>query len=237
MSYSISPIGIIKTGFIEKFGIPRQPSLAPSVRGVLELYEPYNHPDWVRGLDGISHLWVLFIFHQHIDRDQKALVRPPRAGGNEKFGVFATRSSFRPNNLGMSVVKLESVQREGASVSLILSGIDIVDGTPVVDIKPYVPYADVIPQAQNNFANGAPELLPVKFSVNALKVCAQIGELGGTDFKQQIVEVLQQDPRPAYQTFDENREYGMAFYQTNIRWRYILIENIWWLEVVGIDIE
>jgi len=223
-TYTIDPIGFINTCFPEKFGIPRQSLLAPSAKGSLILQPPYNHPDCVRGLESVSHVWLSFIFHQHSDKGWKPTVRPPRLGGNEKVGVFATRSSFRPNQLGLSVVALDDVIIDQRQVCLHFSGVDLVDGTPIVDIKPYLNYADSLPYATNAIAAQAPLHVNVEFSDSALVFCEQykttIKNLPTTDLKQLIVEVLQQDPRPAYhhQQSQESREYGIAVLDCNVRW-------------------
>ena len=238
-SYSIEPIGILDTCFPDKFGIPRQAGLAPSAKGILTLHAPYNNPDCVEGLEGVSHLWLTFIFHEHIDKAWKPKVRPPRLGGNEKVGVFATRSSFRPNNLGLSLVKLDKIECSGQQLRLHLSGVDLVSGTPIVDIKPYLAYADSMPHAINTLAEQAPATMNVMFSTSALAFCQQYGTglnagLSSepfnpplVDLKQLIIEVLQQDPRPAYHrsssigglTKLDVREYGVTLMDCNVRWQ------------------
>jgi tRNA-Thr(GGU) m(6)t(6)A37 methyltransferase TsaA len=228
MTYTVEPVGIIHTCFPEKFGIPRQPLLAPSAKGVLVLHAPYNHPDCVVGLEKVSHLWLSFIFHKHVDKGWKPKVRPPRLGGNEKMGVFATRSSFRPNHLGLSVVKLDEVVIENQEVCLHLSGIDLVDGTPIVDIKPYVPYADSVVAAHNDFAGQTPLLMPVNFSEQAQLFCQQYEMKKDRALLPLVVEVLQQDPKPAYHstahsTANIDREYGVALWDCNVRWHYVSV--------------
>lgn len=223
MSYSIEPIGFLKTCFPEKFGIPRQPLLAPSTTGLIQLLPPYNHKDCVEGLEQVSHLWLTFVFHQNIDKGWKPKVRPPRLGGNEKMGVFATRSSFRPNALGLSVVKLEKIIIDNDKVSLQVSGVDIVDDTPIVDIKPYVPYADKIDVAHNTFADNIPPIVTVKLSVSATEFCEKYQKANDVFLQKIIEEVLQQNPKPAYhKTVEQQREYGMRLLDCNIRWTYSL---------------
>lgn len=219
MDFRIEPIGILRTCFPEKFGIPRQPLLAPSAKGQLILHAPYNHPDCVAGLEQVSHVWLSFVFHQHTDKGWKPKVRPPRLGGNEKMGVFATRSSFRPNHLGLSVVKLDSMTIDQQQVCLHLSGVDLVDGTPIVDIKPYVPYVDSIPSAVNHFACEQPALIQVMFSPEAQTFCEANPQHDA--LLALITEVLQQNPKPAYHS-NENRDrtYGMALAGCNVRWCY-----------------
>lgn len=236
MKYILEPVAVIKTCFPEKFGIPRQSLLCPSAVGELILLPPYNQKDAVAGLDQVSHLWLSFIFHQHVDKQWKPKVRPPRLGGNKKLGVFATRSSFRPNNIGLSVVKLEGIeftnkynakQLAGAQdpqVILHVSGIDLLDGTPVIDIKPYVPYADCVDAAFNRIASAAPPSLSVIFLESASLFLDNLSfnknKYNVADFKQLIIEVLQQDPRPAYHEVDSERIYSMRLYDFDIKWSY-----------------
>ncbi|MGS2718430.1 tRNA (N6-threonylcarbamoyladenosine(37)-N6)-methyltransferase TrmO [Eionea flava] len=226
-TYTLEPIGYMNTCFPEKFGIPRQPLLAPSAKGVLRLLPPFNDPACVRGLEKSSHVWLSFIFHQHTDQGWKPTVRPPRLGGNEKQGVFATRSSFRPNSLGLSVVALDKVCVDNQQVVLHFSGVDLLDGTPIVDIKPYLSYVDSLPHAVNTLAQQAPEIMPVVFSASAELFCKTYGDevssaIGPvSNLKQLIIDVLQQDPRPAYHqqaVSDAAREYGIALLDCNIRW-------------------
>lgn len=217
--FIIEPIGYIQTCFPEKFGVPRQPSLVPSAQGVLELIAPFNDPDCVAGLEGVSHVWLTFVFHQHVDKGWKAKVRPPRLGGNEKTGVFATRSSFRPNHLGLSVVTLDSVQIDKQSVRLFFSGVDLLNHTPIIDIKPYVPYVDHVPTAVNGIASTEPTVLPVRFLPQALLFCESYIDQHQFDIRPLITEVLQQDPRPAYHNRNtQTREYGIALRDCNVRW-------------------
>lgn len=201
----------------EKFAVPRQPGLAPSAYATLELLPPYNLPECVAGLDDFSHLWVSFIFHQNIDQGWKPKVRPPRLGGNKKVGVFASRSTFRPNGLGLSVVKLESIDlTEG--VKLHLSGTDLIDGTPIVDIKPYIPWVDGQPEAFAAWAHDPPELLTVKIHDLAEQQLAAHPK--GSQLKQLIIEVLAQNPRPAYQKIDPKRIYGVKLAGLDVRFSY-----------------
>ena len=138
MTIEVQPIGIIKTPYKEKFGIPRQPGLVTSAVGYVEFNPEFADENYIKGIEQFSHLWLLFQFHQNADKPKKALVRPPRLGGNEKMGVFATRSTFRPNNIGMSLVKLESVQfnpNKQCKLALCVSGMDLLDGTPILDTR------------------------------------------------------------------------------------------------------
>ncbi|WP_390592656.1 tRNA (N6-threonylcarbamoyladenosine(37)-N6)-methyltransferase TrmO [Simiduia litorea] len=224
--HTLQTIGIVHSCFKEKFGVPRQPALAPSACACLELLPPYNQADAVQGLESVSHIWLQFIFHQSPE-SKSPKVRPPRLGGNQRIGVFASRSPVRPNALGLSVVKLDRVEIDGAKVLLWLSGVDLVDGTPVVDIKPYLPYVDSVPAARNLLAPAAPEPIGVGFAegVSISPVLAQL-----------IVEVLGQDPRPAYQTPEPNRIYGMHLLDFNVQWRYLASDACTWsIEVIGLQ--
>ena len=140
-SFQFEQIGVIRSPYKEKFAVPRQPGLVKSANGELHLIAPYNQADAVRGLEAFSHLWILFVFHQTMEGGWRPTVRPPRLGGNARMGVFATRSTFRPNPIGMSLVELKEVVCHKDSVILKLGSLDLVDGTPVVDIKPYLPFA------------------------------------------------------------------------------------------------
>ena len=224
-SYTIQPIGYLQSPYRQKFGVPRQPGLVDcEARLVLETQ---FSADSVRGLEAYSHLWLSFLFHQTVEQGWQPLVRPPRAGGNQKLGVFATRSSFRPNGLGLSVVALKGIEI-GKQVSLILSGVDLVDGTPIIDIKPYVPYADSLPQARADFAPAPPAMLSVHWREAALQ---QAQQLQVADTERRVIEqVLAQDPRPAYHTTDPNKHYGVWLYQWDIA--FCVDENGVWIEAL-----
>ncbi len=217
-TYTITPIGYIKTCFPEKFGVPRQSLLAPSATGKLELLAPFNNPDSVDGLEQASHIWLSFIFHQHSDKEWKAKVKPPRMGGNKKIGVFATRSSFRPNQLGLSVVRLDKVETGNGKIILHLSGIDLIDGTPIVDIKPYLPYADIVHNAHHRLAHSEPGISPVEFSTSALEFISQYEKDIGVNLKAVATEVLQQNPQPAYHHSAHKKIYGTKLYDCNMLW-------------------
>lgn len=223
-TFAFSPIGIIASPYKEKFGIPRQPGLVTEARATLTLLPPYNQPETVRGLEQFSHVWVIFVFHATQGRGWKPTVRPPRLGGNTRMGVFATRSTFRPNPIGLSVAALGGIQVRGRKITLELAGVDLLDGTPVLDIKPYLPYADALPLARAGFAADAPPPLQrVTFSAQAAQQCAQRQRLGGVDLRQVITQVLAQDPRPSYQQGQhEGRVYAMRLYDFDLRWHYTL---------------
>ena len=227
-SYNVSPIGFVRSCFKEKFAIPRQPQLAPAARGVLELVAPFHHPDAVQGLEQVSHVWLLFLFHLALEDKPRLKVRPPRLGGNQSMGVFATRATHRPNGIGQSVVKLDKVEPG----RLYLSGIDLLDGTPVLDIKPYVPYADSVAAATNQIASAAPDLIPVSWEPAALAQAHEHGLRLQEPLVELIEQCLAQDPRPAYQTPTPERRYGAQFWDLDVRWHYPQPGMIKVLEVV-----
>jgi len=216
--FQFAPIGVVHSCFREKFGIPRQPGLVPAARATLELLPPYNQPAAVRGLEGFSHLWLLFVFHGVPAGRWRATVRPPRLGGNRRLGVFATRSTFRPNPIGLTAVKLDHIAVRRGQVALHLAGVDLLDGTPVLDIKPYLPYADRIVEAVGGFAAAAPETgLTVEFSPAASAFCAAWP--GGGDLRELINQILRQDPRPAYERASPSpRLHGMRLHDLDVRW-------------------
>jgi tRNA-Thr(GGU) m(6)t(6)A37 methyltransferase TsaA len=226
MTINMHPIATIHTPYKEKFAIPRQPGLAKSAIGEIIFLEAFNDPNYLRGIEQFSHLWLLFHFHQTAEKGHYPLVRPPRLGGNQKLGVFATRSTFRPNGMGMSVVEFGAVSYQNKQLILTVKGIDLLDSTPILDIKPYIPYADSIPEALGGVAQHSPELMAVIFTEQAnaqLKKFAQrypaLGSL--------ILEVLGQDPRPAYhQNSHPEKTYGMALYDLNIQWQVIKQQNV-----------
>lgn len=229
----IQPIGIVSSPYKEKFAIPRQPGLVSSAKGTIKLLGEVNNIDSVRELAQFSHIWLLFIFHGTQAQGWKPLVRPPRLGGNKKIGVLATRSTFRPNPIGMSVVKLEKIEQFDQDVILHISGMDLLDHTPIVDIKPYIPYSDAIPAANAGFAQQQPLVnLNVTFSEHAqLALQALANEL--PDLTLLIEQVLAQDPRPAYkQTKTDDKIYGMSLYHLNIQWRMLDDQS---LEVIKIS--
>lgn len=219
-SITFEPIAIIHSGYKEKFGIPRQPGLACSMTSTIELLPPYNSADAVRGLEQCSHIWLLFIFSACVGKGWSPLVRPPRLGGNEKLGVLASRSPFRPNPIGLSPVKLEGIRYQENQVFLDVSGADLLDQTPIVDIKPYLPYADNIPQARYDLVSQIEHLdLPVIYSAAAQTALNEHSKRLKQPLQQQIEEVLLCDPRPAYhKNKAQQRVYGIRLHDLNIRW-------------------
>lgn len=208
------PVAIIHTPFAEKFGVPRQPGLAPSAKGRIVFEKDFRNPDTLRGIEGFSHLWLVFQFH--LAEGWSPTVRPPRLGGNERVGVFASRSPFRPNPIGLSVVKFERVEWDSPDGPVIhVTGTDLVDGTPIFDIKPYVAYSDSLPDAVSGFAGAAPETrLSVEFSQGVRENI----EIKSPGLSALVVEVLTADPRPAFHD-DPTREYGVTLSGLNIRFR------------------
>ena len=206
-------IGHIETDFKEKFGIPRQSGLVKESRGRILFEKEYNVPEAFRGLEDFSHIWVLWQFSEAVRDNFTPTVRPPLLGGNKRMGVFATRSPFRPNNIGLSALKLDTVEiNEKEGVVLYVSGADLLDGTPVYDIKPYLPYADSIPDAVGGFTESLEERqLEVDFPSELLLMVSE-------DKQSSLVAVLAADPRPSYQN-DPERIYGMRFADYEVRFR------------------
>ena len=209
-------IAHIETAFPSKFGIPRQSGLVPSLRGTIVFEPEYRNPDAVRGLEGYSHLWLIWQFSQNFKNADTSsgwspTVRPPRLGGNKRIGVFATRSPNRPNAIGLSSVEIESVEYTSDRGSLIhVRGADLLDGTPIFDIKPYLPFTDSHPDARGGFADEKKDY--------ALTVSDPDGLLSvlSDDDRAAVTEVLSEDPRPSYQS-DPTREYGMEYGRYEIR--------------------
>ncbi len=230
--YPVQPIAYVKSPFREKFATPRQPGLTPSIRGVVEFCPGFDACETVRGLDEFSHIWLLFIFHHNWNEGWSPTVRPPRLGGNKRVGVYASRSPFRPNPIGLSAVKLLAIRHEAGHLALDVQGPDLIDQTPVIDVKPYLPYGDSLAGARGGFAPQAPDKsLPVHLSPAA---ATRIQELKQQfpDLERNIREALQLDPRPAYRGKKADRQiYGMAFGPFNIRWRV----NNEHVEVLSLD--
>lgn len=216
--WNFNSVGFIRSPYKQKFAIPRQPGLIDEAHGELVLVPPYANDEMVRGIEGFSHLWLVFVFHETANKGWSPLVRPPRLGGNAKKGVFATRATFRPNPIGLSVVQFKGVERRGENLVLKIAGIDLLDGTPILDVKPYLPYADAVPNSLGGFADDAPETdMTVSFSDEAqhfIKRQTQYPQLAVF-----IEKVLKQDPRPPYKKErDGEQSYGMTLYDFNIKW-------------------
>ena len=207
MKLEFEPIGIVRSPFKEKFGIPRQSRLAKSARAEIRL-PLAKFRDAVDGLEGFSHLWIIFVFHEA--GASKVRVRPPRLGGSKKVGVLASRSPHRPNPIGMSVVELDRIEKTAKELVIHVRGADLLDGTPVLDIKPYVPYADSVPRAKASWADTPRKRLAVNYSPEALKQCRHADPDGKRQLKRLISEVLRLDPRPAFQHGDADYAFRLA---------------------------
>lgn len=208
---TIVPVARIRTDFPSKFGIPRQAGLAEELTGRIVFEPEFCMEEALRGIEGFSHLWLIWGFSEN-DGSWTPTVRPPRLGGNTRMGVFATRSPFRPNGLGLSCVRLLGVQKEpGFGAVLLVGGADMVDGTPIYDIKPYLPYADSIPDAEGGFAPDAGTLLDVEIPPELEGKLPEEKRAG-------LLACLKQDPRPRYHD-DPERIYGMSFAGREIRFR------------------
>lgn len=223
MQKTICPIAYIENDFKEKFGVPRQSGRATSIISKISLVNEYKNVDAFRGIEGFSHLWLIFDFSLVKQDKFTPLIRPPRLGGNHKVGVYASRSPFRPNGLGLSLVKIEQVVLVGEDAPyLLVSGADLIDKTPIFDIKPYLPKTESIPDALGGFADQVYQhKLIVKFLNDLDKILPQDKLCG-------IIECLSDDPRPAYQ--NDNRTYGMTFGDYNIKFhvdgQILFVENV-----------
>ncbi len=224
-TFTFRTIAHIRSDFPEKFGVPRQSGILKSLKSTIVFEPEFRNADALRGLEDFSHLWILWIFSENIRNGFSPTVRPPRLGGNRRMGVFATRSSFRPNPLALSVVKIEKIEMSPDGPLVVVSGADLMDGTPIVDIKPYLPSADAISDASGGFTdklNFTP--LTVRFPQNEQEKIPK-------EKQESLIKVLSEDPRPAYQK-DSRRIYGFRFADWNVR--FTVTENV--LEVVGISL-
>ena len=214
-------IGYMRSPYKEKFGIPRQPNLV-QVESFIEMIAPYNELSAFEGIEAFSHLWLLWQFHDNKNQQDKAKfrpqVRPPRLGGNQKIGVFATRSMYRPAPIGLSVVQLKNVKKVGQSVRVYVTGSDLLDGTPIVDIKPYIQYSDSVIDAQSGYAQYEPERKKIIWTESAELVKNQFMKMQkmNAQYINELEQVLSLDPRPAYQ-HDDERIYGLSFGEFNIK--------------------
>ena len=207
----MEPVARIRSDFSSKFGVPRQAGLVEELRAVVVFEPPCRMAEALRGIEGFSHLWLIWEFSENRDRGWSPTVRPPRLGGNRRMGGFATRSPFRPNPIGLSCVRLEGVEWDTPEGPVLhVSGADLVDGTPILDVKPYIPYADCHPEAAGGFAGSAPE--------RALAVECPPGLLSQVPEGRRaaLLGVLAQDPRPSYQD-DPGRVYGFGFAGLEVR--------------------
>ena len=204
-------IARIHTDFTSKFGIPRQSGLVDELEATIVFEPEFRNPDALRGLEEYSHIWLLWEFSECADKEWTPTVRPPRLGGNKRMGVFATRSPYRPNSIGLSSVKLLAIENtENCGTVIRVGGADLLDGTPIYDIKPYLPYVDSHPEASNGFALDEKEgMLEIEFPEELLSVIPK-------NKQKALIEVLRQDPRPGYQN-DPERIYGLEFAGFDVR--------------------
>lgn len=225
---TITPIATVRSCFGEKFAIPRQPGLCPSAWGRLVFHPEYRSPEAVRGIEGFSHLWLIFGFHETIAQGWKPTVRPPRLGGNQRVGVFASRSTFRPNGLGLSLVKLEGVDFAASDGPvMLLGGLDLLDGTPIYDVKPYLPYAESMPEATGGYAGEALSRMTVEISPEAAEGFSRLSPRA----RSVVMEALSLDPRPATRTDDAGREFGALLCGCDVR--FVIGEGI--CRIIGIQ--
>lgn len=230
--FAMEPIATVRSCFREKFGIPRQPGLVDNL-AVIEILPEYARAEAFRGLEQFSHLWLIFVFHAALRDKWNPTVRPPRLGGNERIGVFASRSMFRPNPVGLSVVQLEKISYDNNRVQLHVRGADLLDKTPILDIKPYIPYVDAVSDVKAGYAEQPPEK---KYQVSFAESAVQILEQEQSRYPQLqelIRQVLQLDPRPAYSD-DDARAYAVRLYEFDVHWHFvndaIEVTTIEWLD-------
>ena len=209
---TIHPIARMRSDFPTKFGIPRQSGLVEELRSTIVFEPEFRNPDTLRGIEGFSHLWLIWQFSEAVREDWSPTVRPPRLGGNTRLGVFATRSPFRPNSLGLSCVKLLGTEQTADGTVIHVAGADLMDGTPIFDIKPYIAYGDCHPDATGGFTATAGEfLLQVEFPPHLLEILPE-------EKRDAAIGVLSHDPRPSYQRKPE-RVYGLTFAGFDIRFK------------------
>ena len=207
----IKPIAHFHSPLKTKFGVPKQSGLASSLKGFITFTKEWRDPEALRGIDGFGYLWLIWGFSANPHKATGTTVRPPVLGGNKRMGIWATRSPFRPNNLGLSSVKIESIDLEAATGPVIrVSGADLMDGTPIYDIKPYVPYADAHPEAESGFT-GAEKIKRLK-----VVMTQELRNELGADLCEALEEVLALDPRPQYHN-DSNRVYGLSFERHDVK--------------------
>ena len=227
MEYTIKTIARIKTDFPEKFGVPRQAGLVEALEARIVFEPEYRNPDALRGLEGFSHIWLIWQFSQALREDWSPTVRPPRLGGNTRMGVFATRSPFRPNPVGLSSVKLVAVRQDKQYGTVLdVEGADLMDGTPIYDIKPYIAYADSHPEARDGFApSDWQRSLELDFP---LYLYDRLPE--DDNIREALCGVLRNDPRPSYHN-DPERVYGMDFGTVDVK--FTVKDGL--LTVVGVE--
>lgn len=239
--YSFEPIGFMKTAFTEKFGIPRQSMMVTAAQGILKLNP---NPDFhlaLKHLEKFSHIWIVYVFHQHMEKGWRPTIRPPRIDAPRKVGVFASRSPHRPNPIGMSAVILDRIDLEArGGIEIHLSGVDIMNGTPVLDIKPYLPFADSLPEANGGWAQAEITKYNVSFSLECLRLISLLTEYPG--FKMLVTQMLEWDPRPTSQRrampIDAEENEGMIFafriLNQDVKWQ-IRAKEIFVIELISVE--
>lgn len=239
-TYFFDPIGILKSAFTEKFGIPRQSMMVTAAKGILKLNPNPEFEIALKHLEKFSHVWIIYVFHQHMEKGWRPTIRPPRIDAPRKVGVFASRSPHRPNPIGMSAVILERIDFEAkGGIEIHLSGVDIMDGTPVLDIKPYLPFADSLPQANGGWAQAEITQYKVDFSPECEHQIAALKDY--PDFKNLVTQLLEWDPRPTSQRrampIQEPENEGMIFafriLNQDVKWQ-IREKNIFVIELVSV---
>lgn len=209
----IKPIAYIKNDYDGKFAVPRQSNIAQSIQSSIVFCDEYAKPEAIKGIDGFSHLWLIWEFHQNSHEANSLTVRPPRLGGNKRVGVFASRSPYRPNPLGLSAVKLEKIEyTEDNKPLLLVSGADLVNGTPIYDIKPYIRFSDSYEDAVSGFVDSEP------FHMLTVEYDDQLTNQLPKEKFDTLIDILSNDPRPAYQK-DEDRIYGFAYAKKEIKFK------------------
>lgn len=225
MDWQFQTIGVVHSPCKEKFGVPRQSGLAPDLTAQIEILAPYDREEAFSELSEFSHIWVISVFHQARRESWQSTVRPPRLGGNQRVGVFASRAPYRPNPIGLSVFGYHGMQRQQGRLLLSISGVDLVDGTPVLDIKPYLPYADQPEDSTGGYTSRVMKpVLQVQFSDLARQQCEDILLHEGLDMPTLITQVIRLDPRPAYQAASVSRNYGVKLAEYNVQ--FVVEEDV-----------
>ena len=236
----MEPIGYMQTCFKEKFGIPRQPGLVTGAEGTLKLRDDPFLVNAVKSLEGFSHLWVIFVFHEHDAKNWKPSIRPPRLGGTKKVGVLASRSPHRPNPIGLSAVKLEKIDFDAPNgVAIHVSGVDVLDGTPVLDIKPYIAYADALSGTSSGWADAPILRTEVEFTLQAENAIRSRDPDASRGLRLLIIEMLSLDPRPAFQQRRmppsqpeaQGNRYGFLLLDYDVKWeirngRFVVLDLV-----------
>ena len=238
---NFEPVGIIRSDFKEKFGVPRQSLMISEARAIVKLNSETGYREALNHLETFSHIWIIFVFHQANDREWTPTIRPPRIGGPNRVGVFASRSPHRPNPIGMSAVKLDRIDFEAkGGIEIHISGIDLLDETPVLDIKPYIPYADSILEANSGWAEGEIPKFPVTYSADSLAMIEKFTP-EYPRLKELLTQTLEYDPRPTSQrasmpienSSNESREFRFRIFKLDVHWK-IINSGIYVIRVVEI---